>query len=392
MKKQTIFTSAFLLLFMSNFLTFIGFEMLLPILPAYLMSLHASPFQVGLVTTVFTIGAIIIRPFVGYYLVDNNRKDLAMGAGITLMIITIIYPFMNTIWLILLLRFFHGATWGVSTTANSTMAVDLIPKTRLGEGIGYFSISTTVGAIIAPSLGILIYHSFSFSILIYSSCMLCLLAVIALQFVYSAEPVKYEKQPFQFMEAIFEKEVWFQALLTVMTTLGFGAIITFLVLYGEQRGLDHIFLFFLINAIVSTLLRPFTGKWFDKTGPWSIIIVSAVVGFLSLMVLSYATNSWLLIIAAILFGAGYGTVMPCLQTWTVQKVSEAKSGAANATFLSSFDSGVGISAFLLGLLAEWMSVEMIFRLVSLSFLLVALFVYIDAKRTRKNNHIQTTKF
>jgi len=120
--------------------------------------------------------------------------------------------------------------------------------------------------------------------------------------------------------------------------------------------------------------------------------VSAVVGFLSLMVLSYATNSWLLIIAAILFGAGYGTVMPCLQTWTVQKVSEAKSGAANATFLSSFDSGVGISAFLLGLLAEWMSVEMIFRLVSLSFLLVALFVYIDAKRTRKNNHIQTTKF
>lgn len=111
MNKQTIFTSAFLLLFMSNFLTFIGFEMLLPILPAYLMSLHASPFQVGLVTTVFTIGAIIIRPFVGYYLVDNNRKGLAMGAGITLMIITIIYPFMNTIWLILLLRFFHGATW-----------------------------------------------------------------------------------------------------------------------------------------------------------------------------------------------------------------------------------------------------------------------------------------
>ncbi|WP_249664512.1 MFS transporter, partial [Lysinibacillus sp. D4B1_S16] len=70
-------------------------------------------------------------------------------------------------------------TWGVSTTANSTNAVDLIPKNRLGEGIGYFSISSTVGAIIAPSLGILIYHSFSFQLLIYSSVILCLLAVIA---------------------------------------------------------------------------------------------------------------------------------------------------------------------------------------------------------------------
>jgi len=336
-----------------------------------------------LVTTVFTIGAIIIRPFVGYYLVDNTRKGLAIVAGVTLLIITFIYPFLNTIWLFLLLRFFHGATWGVSTTANSTMAVDLIPKARLGEGIGYFSISTTVGAIVAPSLGILIYNAFSFDILIYSSVILCLLAVIALQFVYSAAPIKHEKQPFRFLEAVFEKDVWFQALLTVLTTLGFGAIITFLVLYGEQKGLDHIFLFFLINAIVSTLLRPFTGKWFDKTGPWSIIIVSAAVGFLSLIVLSYATNNLLLIIAAILFGAGYGTVMPCLQTWTVQKVSEAKSGAANATFLSSFDVGVGISAFILGLLAEWISLEMIFRLVSISFLLVAMLVYKDSMNKKK---------
>jgi predicted MFS family arabinose efflux permease len=65
------------------------------------------------------------------------------------------------------------------------MVVDFIPKTRLGEGIGYFSISTTVGAIVAPSIGILIYDSFSFDILIWSSAVLSLLAVLALQFVYS---------------------------------------------------------------------------------------------------------------------------------------------------------------------------------------------------------------
>lgn len=382
MNKQQIFTPSFLFLFISNFLIFIGFEMLLPILPAYLVSLNANPMQVGLVTTVFTIGAIIIRPFIGYYLIDHKRKNLAIGASVTLLIITMLYPFLNSIWFFLLLRLVHGMAWGVSTTANSTMAVDSIPKARLGEGMGYFSISTTVGAIVAPSLGILIYHSFSFHTLIWSSALLCVLAVIVLPFVHSVAPIQYEKQPFRFMEAILEKDVWFQALLTVVTTLGFGAIITFLVLYGEQKGLDHIFLFFLINAIVSTLLRPFTGKWFDKNGPWSIIILSAMLGFLSLIVLSFTTNNGSLIIAAILFGAGYGTVMPCLQTWTVQKVSEAKSGAANATFLSSFDVGIGMSAFVLGILAKWISLEMIFRLVSLSFLLVVLLVYRDYKMNK----------
>ncbi|KRF61386.1 MFS transporter [Peribacillus butanolivorans] len=383
MKNQRIFNKSFLFLFISNFLVFIGFEMLLPILPAYLLSMNASSIQVGLVTSLFTIGAVLIRPFVGYYLIDNQRKSLAISASAALMIITMLYPFLNIIWLFLLLRLFHGAAWGVSTTANSTIVVDLIPKTRLGEGMGYFSISTTVGAIIAPSIGILIYDSFSFDILIWSSVVLSLLAVIALQFVYSPTTVKREKQPFRFLDMIFEKDVWFPALLTVITTLGFGAIITFLVLFGKQKGLDHIFLFFLINATVATLLRPFTGKWYDKKGPWSIIIMSAVLGFLSLVMLSYATNDLHLIIAAILFGAGYGTVMPCLQTWTVQKVSEEKSGAANATFFSSFDVGVGVSAFVLGILAEWISLEMIFRVVSLSFIVVAVLVYKDFLNVKK---------
>ncbi|MGG0664407.1 MFS transporter [Viridibacillus arvi] len=388
MNNQRIFSKPFIFLFISNFLVFIGFDMLLPILPAYLLSINASTIQVGLVTTLFTIGAVLIRPFVGYYLIDNQRKSLAIGASAALMIITMLYPFLNFVWLFLLLRIFHGAAWGVSTTANSTMVVDLIPKSRLGEGMGYFSISTTVGAIISPSIGILIYESFSFDVLIWSSVVLSLLAVIALQFVKAAPTtVKREKQPFRFLDMIFEREVWFPALLTVITTLGFGAVITFLVLFGKQKGIDHIFLFFLINATVATLIRPFTGKWYDKKGPWSIIIVSAMLGFLSLVMLSYASNDIGLIIAAILFGAGYGTVMPCLQTWTVQKVSEEKSGAANATFFSSFDVGVGVSAFVLGILAEWISLEMIFRIVSLSFIVVAVLVYKDYLNEKKLKNI-----
>lgn len=383
MENQRIVNKSFLFIFISNFLIFIGFEMLLPILPAYMISLNASPIQIGLVTTLFTIGAILIRPFVGYFLIDNKRKALAIGASALLMIITFVYPFLNIIWLLLLLRFFHGAAWGVSTTANSTIAVDSIPKARLGEGLGYFSISTTGGAIIAQSLGIFLYGSYSFNMVIWSSVILSLLAFTALLFVNSPAPIKKEKEPFVFWDMIFEKSAWFPALLTVITTLGFGAIITFLVVFGEQQNLDHIFLFFLVNAAVSTLLRPYTGKWYDRKGPWSIIIVSAIIGFLSLVVLSFATNDFHLVIAAILFGAGYGTVMPCLQTLAVQNVSEEKSGAANATFLSSFDVGVGVSAFILGILAEWISLEMIFRIVSLSFLVVLVLVYKDYLNKKK---------
>ena len=79
--------------------------------------------------------------------------------------------------------------------------------------------------------------------------------------------------------------------------------------------------------------------------------------------------------------------MPCLQTWMVQKVSAEKSGAANATFFSSFDVGVGVSAFVLGMLAEWISLETIFRIVSLSFVVVAILVYQDYVKEKRYKNI-----
>lgn len=82
MTNQKIFNKSFLFLFISNFLVFIGFEMLIPILPVYLLSMNASTMQVGLVTALLTIGTVLIRPFIGYYLIDNQGKSLVIGAGI----------------------------------------------------------------------------------------------------------------------------------------------------------------------------------------------------------------------------------------------------------------------------------------------------------------------
>lgn len=385
MNKDNIFSKSFLLLFISNFFIFIGFEMIIPILPAHLASLEASTLQIGLVTSLFTLGAVIIRPFVGYYLMNGQRKMLALFASFALLIITLVYPIVSYVWVFLLFRFLHGLAWGISTTTNSTLVVDVIPKNRLGEGMGYFSISTTVGAIIAPTMGILLYDAFSFDVLVWSSALLTLLAIFSLKFAYTPAPAKNNRPPFKFWAMIFEKEIWFIALLGVITSFSFGSILTFLVLFGQEMNLDQIFLFFLVNAIVSTVLRPFTGKWYDKNGPWSIIIIASFMGFLSLIILSYATSHILLIISAILFGAGYGTIMPSLQTWAVQKVSNEKVGSANGTFFSSFDIGVGSSALLLGFLANWLSLSMIYRLVSISFLIVAILVFCDFKKTNKTS-------
>ena len=70
--------------------------------------------------------------------------------------------------------------WGWSTTVNGTAAVDVVPKSRLGEGMGYYGLSITIGMIIAPSLGIYLYQVTTFTNLIITSGILGLIAVLLL--------------------------------------------------------------------------------------------------------------------------------------------------------------------------------------------------------------------
>ena len=377
MYSNKIFNKSFVLLFLSNFAVFIGFEMLLPVMPAYLSTMHASTIEIGLVTSLFTIGSIFIRPWVGHLLLTRNKKYIAIAITLGLLGVTLLYPVLSVIWMLLVLRFFHGIFWGASTTVNNTMAVDYLPKHKLGEGIGYFSISTTVGAIIAQSLGIFIYDQFNFSVVIITAGILNAVACFCLLPTEKVQLQHNKGVKFQYWKSIFLKDIMFQSVLAILTTVSFGAIVTFLLIYGEEKHIQNIFLFFIANAIMSTVLRPITGKWYDKHGPWLIIIASCILGFLSMVILALTTDVWMLLLAAVLFGAGYGTIMPCIQTWAVQSVPTHKTSLANASFFSSFDIGFGVSALTLSLLAQWFSLETVFVLAGTTFLIVGIMVWTD---------------
>ncbi|MFL6517563.1 MAG: MFS transporter, partial [Bacillus sp. (in: firmicutes)] len=139
------------MLMVGNLFVFMSFQMLIPTLPPYIKSLGASGLEIGLVTALFSIGAVISRPFIGFMLEYRPRKSLVLIGAIMLLVITILYPISQIVLILLLCRFVHGLAWGWSTTVNGTAAVDVIPNSRLGEGMGYFGLSMTIGFIIAPS-------------------------------------------------------------------------------------------------------------------------------------------------------------------------------------------------------------------------------------------------
>lgn len=384
--RSKLWTKSFTLLILANLFVFMSFQMLIPTIPPYIKTLGASGFEIGMVTMVFSIGAVLIRPFIGYLLEFSQRRWLILIGVAGLLFATILYPLTQIVVILLIIRFFHGFMWGWSSTVNGTAAVDLVPNDRIGEGMGYFGLSITIGMIIAPSVGIYFYQNYSFDIMITISAILGIIALIFFSIIKYQTPESVKKMNkegvrFSFIESMVEPSGRFPAFITLLATFGYGTIVTFIVIFSEERGIDQIFLFYLTNALIATFVRPVTGRWFDRSGPKLLVIICAALTFISMWILSLST-SWVgIVISGSLFGAGYGSLIPALQAWVLAKTPKAKRGVANGMFYSAIDLGIGMSGMVFGLVALFIETAQLFQISSFFFIAVIVFTSFAGERT-----------
>ncbi|WP_226646295.1 MFS transporter [Mesobacillus subterraneus] len=370
-----------------NLFIFMSFQMLIPTLPPYIKSIGASGTEIGLVTALFSIGAVLSRPFIGFMLEYKARGPLVLIGAVMLLLITFLYPLSQVVVIFLAIRLIHGLAWGWSTTVNGTAAVDLVPNSRLGEGMGYFGLSITIGMIIAPSLGIFLFQVTSFDNLIYISGALGVIALVLLGTIKYNTPnqvltTKKEDLKFTYLGSLVEKSGWFPAMLTLLINLGYGTIVTFIVIFGDERGIDQIFLFYLCNAILASLSRPVAGKWFDQKGPVGLVILTISITIMGMWVLSFAHSNIMIAIAGVLFGIGFGSLIPTLQSWTLSLTPPNRRGVANGMFFSSIDLGIGLSGLVFGVLAQFIDLGTLFR-ISSGFIVLALILTIVKGRQTK---------
>lgn len=382
--RSKLWTRSFTMLVLANLFVFMSFQMLIPTIPPYVKTLGASGFEIGMVTMVFSIGAVLIRPFIGYLLEFCERRWLILIGASGLLLVTILYPLSQVVFILLIFRFLHGFMWGWSSTVNGTAAVDIVPNDRIGEGMGYFGLSITVGMIIAPSVGIYLYQHYAFNIMIIISAALGAIALILFSIIkyQTPESVKIMKKTdirFSFSGSLIETSSWFPAFITLLATFGYGTIVTFIVIFSEERGIDQIFLFYLLNAVTATLVRPITGRWFDRNGPKYLVIVCSSLTFISMWILSFSTSWAGIALSGCLFGAGYGSLIPALQAWVLAKTKKERRGVANGMFYSAIDVGIGLSGLVFGLVALYTGTAQLFQISSMFFIAVIVFTLFSGK-------------
>ena len=340
----------------ANFTLFFAFYILTPLLPLYLSEhFGATKDVIGLVLSGYTITALMIRPLSGYLVDSFPRKLVLMASFGAFAIFFAGYLAASTLLLFTIVRTLHGAPFGTLTTANATVAIDVLPSSRRTEGIGYYGLSNNLAMALGPTIGIMIYeltNSFEFIFwlaLIVAFAGLLTDATVKLP----AKEIVRNKQKLS-LDRFFLIRGWLLGLNMVAFGFSFGVLSNYLAIYGKEvmgitGGTGTYFMLCSVGLMLSRLQGSKALREGRVTFNAGSGIVISLIGYTLFILVPNDVGYYG---SALLIGLGNGHMWPAFQNMTINVAGNNQRGTANSTILISWDIGMGLGILLGGVIAE----------------------------------------
>lgn len=386
--KERLWTRDFILITAINCMVFCSFQMFPTAISPYLHSLGAGDAVLGWIAAGVCFGTIIVRPFAGRAL-DKVGRHPVLLTGILIILLATFGHWAASIPLLFVVRAVHGLGFGFSNTASNTVASEIMPRSRFGEGMGYFGLFGTLAMAISPAIALSMLPTdgapISMTPIIFTATGFIGVALV-LSFFVRYQPVK-RRQPGEEPAPkgpMYEKSAYLPATILFLITSTFGAVVTFLALYAAQKGIGNIGLFFSVYSIVLVFTRPLVGKFVDLRGYGAAVLPGVTLIIISLLVLGLASSYIWFLASAAFMGAGQGATQTSAQTMAVAGAPRHRLGAANATYFTGFDAGMGMGALFAGSIAALVGYEAMFAgLAVLPALAGLLYLYSTRRRKRQ---------
>lgn len=352
--KAKLWTKDFTIISLANFFLYLVFYLLLVTMTVYAVEeFGVSESEAGLVTGIFIIGTLIGRLFIGRLITTVGNKTMLYG-GLFVFIITSLLYFVNIgIGFLLVTRFVHGLALGVASTATGTIVAHIIPNSRKGEGISYYSMSITIATAIGPFIGIFMSQHTTYKMIFTFCALLAIISFIIALLVRipateTPETSINEKQSFKISNFIEPKALPIAVIIMILS-LGYSSVLSFINFYAIELDLvSTASLFFVVYAIAILLSRPFTGRLMDLRGENSVMYPAFILFAIGLFILSGATTSSIFLLAGALIGLGFGNMQSTTQAIAVNVASPSRVGLATSTYYIALDAGLGFGPYVLG--------------------------------------------
>ena len=377
-QKEKLFNTGFITITTINFIVFLIYYCFVVITAKFATSeLGATPAQAGFAAGIYIIGTLIARLYIGKKLELIGRKQMLRFGAIIYLLTTIAYLISTNIIILDTVRFLNGFAYGTISTAANAIVTAYIPKSRNGEGINYYGLSTSLAAAIGPFIGILLLPIVGFKSVIILAIVLSILVTVAC-FLFPVQNIELTDEHRETLNSwalntFIEYKVLFISIVAFLIGLSYSSVLGFLSIYADNLGLSTAgAFFFVVYALIITLTRPFAGQIFDAKGENAVLYPSFIFLAIGLLTLSYTTTSFMLLLSGALIGLGYGTFMSNGQAVCLKLVEPSKVSIALSTYFIGLDLGLGFGPYALGSVHSFLSYSGIYVLCAVLTVAVAI--------------------
>lgn len=359
-----LWTRDLVLIILVNLCVFTNHIMSLSTFPFYIQSLGGSEAVAGICAAAFAFVAVIIRPFVGWWL-DNGVRKVALVVGLLLLgAAPLGYVFVPVLSMSIAFRMLHGIGLSFSNSTTATVASDVICRPRFAEGIGYFGMATALASAIAPALGLSLMEGFGFGTLYAVAAGIAGLGLVLFAFVRTRK-VNVSKKKLNLRTIINRDSLPATATMLVFM-LTFGALENFVAIFAAENSLPSGSIYFIVMSVMLLVVRVTLGKLVDQRGEAIFVYTCNAAMLVAFLLLALVPNTATYILSAALAGYAFGGLEPSLQSMAVHTSTDETRGSANSTFLCGYDIGYGLGGGLAGSLITAMGYSSMWMIVSLA--------------------------
>ncbi len=403
-RRDQLFSPMFLMLILFTLCCFITGQGLNSGTSVYLANYGDSATYAGLLAALFSVAAGVVRLLSGPIIDKRGRRVVMLVGTVVLIVGTFLPSLLHNHVLLIVARFLQGAGFSAASTAAATAAADVLPKSRMGEGIGFYGLGQAIAMSIGPALALALVNSEPTENLFYGLSLSALLSLfLGLACCYEKRPQLLPEMAVYRLRAengelspraprkssraeagsgggkpnsaspacddaandslaarLFEKRALPGAIPQVVLCPAFAFGIFFMGLYGTRLGCSNPGLFYTVSALTMIVVRIKSAALMDKMPPLRLLGFAVTGGICAYALLLCCglllQGTPALDIAFYLSGVPYGFClgisMPLNQSIAVKNTPPQRWGAANALFQLSIDCGMGVGCLVWGILND----------------------------------------
>lgn len=355
-----IWSLAFVGLLLAYFLVNLSLNMTNNLSTPFAKSLGAAPVVMGVVATGFTYGSIVFKLISGPAIDSFNRKGLLLGAVVVIAVAFLGDAFASSVPMLITFRILQGVGQAFTATTFVAIAADTLPRKKMSSGMGIFALGTAASTLLGAVVGLKVQEVTSFRTAFLVSFFVLLVGFAVLLFI-KVKRVNTKKFKIS-LSGFIAPEAIPPALMQFFFMMAWSSVFAFLVVYGQEQGLgSNVGFFNTAYGIAVFAAAPLGGKLVDRYG-YLMIIPMLVLMSISLWLISFSTNLWTLLIAAVVGAFGYGAAGPVARSMAMNVVPENRRGAASSTLFVASDIGQLVGPIVGGLLVSAFGYGTMFRI------------------------------